>query len=185
MKDINDYIRVTDVLFPFSGLKNIPTQILQNAAERGTKVHEICDAIINNIGFCDIEERFKGYIESFNRFFINKDFIQKPERFFCENYKITGECDAIYKDKDGLVLVDIKTSASEGKTWNLQGSAYSSLAKAEGYDIKRIEFVKLCKAGKEPKVFLYEENFDTFLKCLEIYKLFFKDQSEENILEYM
>jgi len=184
MKDINDYTRVTEVLFPLSGLKSIDATILKNAAERGRKVHVICDAIIENLGTGPIEEYIQPYIDSFNEW-IPKDFIEKPKRFFCDEYKITGECDAIYKDSDGLVLVDFKTPVNESKTWKLQGSAYSYLAKKVGYNIKRIEFIKLSKTGAKPKVYVYEEDFGMFLKCLEVFKYFFKNSKDENPLDYL
>lgn len=182
MKDIRDYIRVTDVLFPLSGLKSIDPIILKNAAERGSKVHAICDAIISDMGMDIIPENIEGYINSFMKW-MPKNFLDKPDRFFCDEYGITGECDCIYRDGDHLVLVDFKTPVNESKTWRLQGSAYSYLAKKAGYPISRIEFVKLSKVGDSPKVYTYEEDFDLFLKCLDVYKYFFKNGSQEEYLK--
>jgi len=181
------YTRVTDILFPFSGIRNIDPNILKRAAERGTKVHNICDAIISNpyMGMPPLEDEMKGYIDSFLAWKGEKEFIEKPSRFYSEDHLITGECDAVYKSSDGLVLVDFKTSASEGNTWFLQGSAYSYLANKQGYEIKKIEFVKLDKKGKVAKVFEYKEDFTLFLKCLEIYRKFFKNVKEENYLDYI
>lgn len=184
-RKMEDYTRVTDVLFPFSGLRNIDPHILQNAADRGTKVHEICDALINDLGVFEINGQIQGYIDSFYKWLPEKNFIERPDRFYCDELMLTGECDAIYKDQDGLHLVDFKTSANEGKTWKLQGSAYYYLAKQAGYDIKTIEFVKLSKDGKKPKVYIYDCEWETYLKCLEIYRLFFKPGSEENPLDYL
>ncbi len=185
MKNIKEYTRVTEVLYPFSGLKCVPPEILKNAAERGTKVHEICDALIEQIGMFNIDNKVAGYIESFNHYLPDKNFIEKPERFFCDEHMITGECDAIYQDRKGLVLVDIKTSAKEGKTWNLQGSAYAYLAKKYEYKITRIEFVKLCKEGKEPKIFVYQYDFQMFLKCLDVYRKFFNNIKEEDFYQFI
>jgi hypothetical protein len=185
MKDMKQYTRVTDVLYPFSGLKNVPPEILKNAAERGTKVHEICDALIEQIGMFNIDNKVAGYIESFNHYFVEKNFLEKPDRFFCDEHMITGECDAIYQDQKGLVLVDIKTSLREGKTWRLQGSAYAHLAERYGYKISRIEFVKLCKEGKEPKIFTYDRDFQMFLKCLDVYREFFNNSTEEDFYQFI
>ena len=186
MKDIKDYIRVTDVLFPLSGLKNIDPYILKNAADRGTKVHEICEAIVNDIGFLDdpMERKLNGYIQSFKQW-LPKKFIEKPQRFFCNKYGITGECDGVYEDENGYVLIDIKTPVNESKTWRLQGSAYSYLAKKAGYNITRIEFIKLSKDGNIPKIYTYEEDFEMFLKCLDVYKYFFNKPVQENPLDYI
>jgi len=185
MKKIEDYTRVTSVLFPFSGLRNIDPHILKNAADRGTKVHEICDALINDLGVFDIQDSIQGYIDSLKQWLPEKEFIQKPNRFYCNKHMLTGECDAIYKDDTGLHLIDFKTSVNESKTWKLQGSAYYYLAHQAGYDIKTIEFVKLSKEGKKPKVYIYEPDWDMFYKCLEVYRFFYKDNKEENVLDYM
>ena len=169
-----EYSRVTDVLYPFSGLTQISSDILRKAGDRGTAVHEICDAIINGLGVNKMAE-FQGYIDSFMSFFQGKSFLEKPNRFYCDQYMITGECDGLYKSEKGITLFDLKTSGKEGKTWRLQGSAYAYLAKQKGITVNEIVFVKLDKSGKEPKIFSYEYDFDMFLKCLEMYNHFFKD----------
>ena len=179
---MNEYDRVTAVLSPFSGFSRINPQVLQNAQERGTKVHEYVDALLADLDLFDINERFAGYLESAQEYISGKSFIDKPSRFFDEENMITGECDAIYKNKSGFTLVDFKTSANEGKTWYLQASAYSWMAKKAGINITKIEFVKLNKEGKSPKIYEYEEKFSDFLKCLEVYRMFFKNLKEEDLL---
>jgi hypothetical protein len=185
MKDIELYDRVTDALFFISGLCKISPEILKNACDRGSKVHEICDSLINNLGIWDLDLATEGYIDSFKQWLPGKKFIGKAERFFCDQLMLTGECDAIYDSPEGLVLVDFKTPSKESKTWRLQGSAYSWLAKKSGYPIKKIEFVKLSKIGKPPKSYWYEEDFETYLKCLEIYRLFFKNCENDINLEWI
>ncbi len=188
MSDIFSYIRVTDVLFPVSGLGKIDPIILQRAADRGTLVHKYCDsvpsALKEGFGVNVLEDNARPYVESFIKW-LPREFIAKPPRFYCDELLITGECDAIYKEDGALVLVDYKTSAKESKTWRLQGSAYCYMARKAGYDIKRLEFVKLSKTGKAPEVFVYEEDFNMFLKCLEIYKYFFHGQIAENNSDYL
>lgn len=182
MTNKDDYVRVTSVLKPFSGLYKVPTDILNAAAQRGSRVHTICDALINDLGLLDIDESLYGYIYSFEKWSKDKIFIPKPDRFYCDKYMITGEIDGIYQD-GGLVLFDIKTPLKESKTWPLQCSAYAYLARLKGFNIKRIEVIKLSKEGKEPTVYHYEENLDMFLKCLELYKHFFNKDSEEDFLQ--
>ncbi len=179
------YDRVTACLYPFSGLSHIDPEILANAAERGTKVHEICDAMMNDIGVFNISDTYEGYINSFTQWIPGKKFVSRPSRFYCDKYYISGEIDGLYKEKDGYVLFDIKTPARESKTWMLQGSAYSYLAKQAGFNIIRIEFIKLDKTGKEPKVFTYKEDFNAFVNCLEVYRYFYKTDNKENYLDFM
>jgi hypothetical protein len=184
MKDISEYIRVTSVLYPFSGLSKVDPEVLRKAAERGSQVHAICDAMIGQMGIDRIDPSLEGYIESFKKW-LPKVFLDKPPRFFCDTYGLTGECDAIYEDENGLVLVDFKTPVKEGKTWPLQTSAYAYLARLAGYDIQRVEAVKLCKNGNAATVYTYEEDMDTFLSCLDLYKRFFRQKEEENIIDLL
>lgn len=168
------YERITSILFPFSGMQMIDPLILERACARGTAVHNTIEVIQEGLPPVCLEDEHKGYIESYKIWAEGKKFIDKPARFFDDELRITGECDCIYRDEDGLVLVDFKTSANESKTWKYQGTAYSYLAKRKGYDIKRIEFVKLSKEGKAPKTFMYEEDMEHFKILLAVYREFFK-----------
>jgi hypothetical protein len=172
----NFYDRVTSVLSPFSGLSMVPQEILNKAAERGTEVHRICGAIM--LGLPPSETVHQGYIDSFKKW-SDKDFITQPDRFFCDLHQITGECDGIYEEDGELVLFDLKTPLKESKTWPLQGSAYAYLARANGHDISRIEFIKLSRNGDAPVVYKYEENFKLFVSCLEVYREFFKGKGKD------
>ncbi len=172
---LNDYLRVTEVLYPFSGLDKVPEHILKAAAERGSLVHAFCDAHISGIGVPEINESLKGYYDSFLLWAEDKHFLEKPDRFYDDVTGVTGECDAIYKEENELVLVDFKTSTKEGKTWPLQGAAYVNMALHVGYDIHKIQFIKLCKQGKFPKVFYYDyqKYLPIWHMCLQVYKEFF------------
>jgi hypothetical protein len=187
-----DYIRVTHILSYFSGLNKINPEILQNAADRGKEVHDICIGMLQNIGECSMREDTFPYVDSFKKWFYdhlkqveNVHFIF-PDRFYCDKYKITGECDFLYKDKEGaLVLADLKTSAKENKTWLLQGSAYAYLAEKAGYEIDKIQFIKLSKTGEYPQIFEYEENFEMFLRIFSVYKEFFHYKNDDSYLDYL
>lgn len=181
-----EYTRVTDALKFLSGLSKVPEQVLKNASERGTRVHLICDALMEGIDTTKEETSdIQGYIDGFNTWQIGKKFVSKPSRFFCDEHKITGEIDGLYENETGLTLFDFKTSSKPGKTWPLQGSAYSYLAKQYGLNITKIEFVHLFKNGKEPKSYFYEENFSKYLFCLEIHREFFVNETCEIDLEHL
>lgn len=188
MNDISLYTRVTDVLFPFGGLGKVDPNILKKAAERGTLVHRYCAEIINGTVSWSDEEPIKGYCKSFDSWFLEleKHSYAIPKRLFCDTLMLTGECDFIYTKDAITTLVDFKTPLNEGKTWRLQGSAYSYLLKKSGLDVQRIEFVKLDKLGKKPTVYTYEEDFPMFLKCLDVYREFFqkKNDGDDEILDF-
>lgn len=199
------YTRVTQVLSFFSGLDKIHPDVLKNAANRGTCVHRICDYIVNKEIY-NLDDEVKKYtvnedgivnethfafekpqvenlVNSFQIWCKDKDFFPKPKRFYDSTLMITGECDLIYRDDCGLVLVDLKTPANESSTWLLQGSAYSHLANLCGHNIQRIEFVKLDKAGKAPKIFTYKEDFQLFKCFLAAYR-YMKDKLD-NVSDYL
>ena len=50
IQDKSAYTRVTEILSPFSGLDKIPKHILDNAARRGTRVHDVCESIVKGLG---------------------------------------------------------------------------------------------------------------------------------------
>lgn len=184
MQGTSEYDRITSVLYPFSGLSKINPEILKNAANRGTIVHKCCDAIMDGMGIDENHEHI-GYINSFNQWAEGKEFLDKPGRLFCDKYKISGEIDGLYKNESGVTLFDIKTPVRESNTWSLQGSAYNYLLENSGIEINKIEFIKLDKTGKKPKSFFYEYDFGMFLKCLDIFRRFFKGKKEEDVLEWM
>lgn len=170
---MEEYFRVTEVLYPFSGYDYVPSAILENAAVRGTKVHKICESIVDGYDF-DYPEEFEGFIQSFLKWWERgHKVIATERRFFCNDLHITGKVDYIIEGRDGNILVDLKTSSQESKTWMLQGSAYSYLAKKAGIPIHSIMFLKLDKDGGEPRPFIYEEQMDFFIKVLDVYKYFF------------
>jgi hypothetical protein len=174
------YDRVTEVLFPFSGISHVDKEILRKAADRGTAVHKHCDAIISGMGDEPIDEKWNGYMESFKKWIPGKKFFKNPGRLYDEKYMITGECDGIYQDEDGnMVLFDLKTSAKEGKTWTLQGSAYFEMMRDIGFGeddtpCQEICFVKLDRNGDDPKLFYYHPDFDEFLRLRSVYTRYFR-----------
>jgi hypothetical protein len=175
-----NFDRVTSILFPFSGLTKVDPTVLQKAADRGTSVHLAADCIINGLPY-DVSPEHQGYVDSFNQWVCDaegegsKHFLAKPARLYDQELMITGECDGLYEMHGKITLYDLKTSAKEGSTWCLQGSAYAHMARKQAIHIDRVEFVKLHKNGKA-KSFIYDENMDEFILLNYVYKKYFKGQ---------
>lgn len=178
------YLRVTEILSPFSGLSQIPEHILENAKERGTAVHKAILAIENGIGNDNLMDSIAGYMSSYHQWVDGKVLLNVPNRFYDDSLMITGEIDAIYETEIGHVIVDYKTPANESKSWAMQATAYSYLARKAGYNVIRVEFVKLDKNGKKPKVFCYKEDMDMFCKILDTYRYFFGNKGQKNDCDY-
>jgi hypothetical protein len=175
LTDRENYTRVTKILYPFSGLDKIDAKILLNAAERGTKVHKICEGIAEGLGEHGIDDEVWGFVESFKQWFAkNSDFVEIEKRFYCDEMKITGQVDFILKTDEGLAIADLKTSSKASKTWQIQGLAYAYLARKAGYDIKKIFFIHLNKHGKEPTIYEYFPiNEELFFETYRVYKYFY------------
>ncbi len=173
-KSRENYLRVTEVLYPFSGLQSINPEIVENAGRRGTKVHKICEAIVLGLGEIGVDEETWGYVESFKKWWEKgQEVVLMEHRFWDDTYFFTGQVDFIIRVGDELVIVDIKTSSKPSKTWAAQGAAYAYLAKNSGYDIKKIFFLHLNKHGKEPKLYEYQIDDTFFLGILRTFKHFF------------
>lgn len=179
-KSREKYLRVTSCLYPFSGLDKINPEIVAYAGQRGTKVHKICEAIVEGLGEIGIDDETWGYVESFKQWWAGDiDVVEMEKRFWDDELKVTGQLDFIIQTAEGLAIVDIKTSSKESKTWAVQGAAYAYLCKKDGYNIKKIYFLHLNKHGKKPKIFEYPVDDSLFLAVFRVFKYFFYKESKK------
>lgn len=182
-----DYTRVTTILSPFTGYGAIDPVVLQNAADRGTAVHKIIEEILAGTYFGLIPGEFRGYVDSFNKFWGERlfDIVQMEHRMYNDQYMITGQCDVIVRDReDGrLLLLDWKTSYSINKTWDMQGAAYQYMARESGQAVDEVIFIKLDKKGAMPKIVHSNGTFDEFLDVYNIYNKYFKNQKTPELFE--
>ena len=169
-----EHLRVTEILSPFSGMQYVDKQVLENACVRGTRVHKACEGIAKGVDGWELPEEYQGYVDSFKKWLgRGKEFVEVEKRLYCPELGITGQVDFIVKEPDGCLIVDLKTSQRESKTWCLQGTAYSYLARQAGYDVKGIMFLKVERDGSEPKQYHYEENMELFMEVYNVYKYFY------------
>lgn len=170
-----NYTRVTNVLYRFSGLERIDPEIVAHAAERGTKVHKICEGIVQGLGELGVDEETRPYVESFKQWWQKGwDVVMIEKRFWCDKLQLTGQVDFIIRTPDGLAIVDMKTSSKPSDTWPAQGSAYAYLAKEAGHDIKKIFFLHLLKSGREAKTYEYPVDDSFFFAIYRVWKHFFR-----------
>lgn len=168
------HLRVTEILSPFTGIQYIKPEVLENACVRGTKVHSYCEGIAKGLGTWEVEEEYRGYVDSFLSWWgKGHKLLAIEKRFYCDTLQITGQADMITQERDGAYLIDIKTSQQESKSWLLQGSAYSYMAKKNGFDIKKILFLKLLRDGRPAIEYYYDENMELFKETLNVYRYFF------------
>jgi hypothetical protein len=170
-----NYIRVTKVLYPFTGLDKIDAALVAHAAERGTKVHKICEGIMKGLGELGVDDETRPYVESFKKWWEKgHEILMMEKRFWDDEHQITGQVDLILRTPDGLAIVDLKTSNKPSDTWAAQGAAYAYLAKKSGHDIQKIYFLHLLKSGKEAKIYEYPIDDSFFFAIFRVWVHFYK-----------
>lgn len=174
-KTRENYTRVTNVLYPFSGLEKLDQSIVAHAAARGTKVHQICEGIMQGLGEIDVDEETKEYVESFKKWWkLGHEVVVMEQRLWDDELQLTGQVDLIIRVPEGLAIVDLKTSSKPSKTWPAQGAGYAYLAKKSGYDIKKIYFIHLSKYGSLPTIYEYNVDDSFFLAIFLVYTHFYQ-----------
>lgn len=176
---LTGYTRVSDVLSPFTDFSHIDKNVLLNAANRGTRVHKYIELHLHNLFVADIDEDCQPYFESFLQW--QADILDKvyclEDRYYCDDYKITGQVDMIgtFKGSDEQIIIDIKTPQSQSKTWRLQTAAYLYLARKNvDPSIKRRGCLMLDKLGAPANFVEYTSKLDEdlFFKALELKRFF-------------
>lgn len=177
------YLRITEVIAPFTGVEFVSDDLLNPAAERGTIVHEEIESMLKGFGSLDEREEIVPYVNSFEAFWeCNKHqydgyTIELEKRLYCDDLKITGAIDFIASSDHKTMVIDWKTSSTaHDKSWALQAAAYQYLLMVNGYvNPQGPTFVRLKKDGKKAalkKYDDYESSIGIFTKCLELYNYF-------------
>ena len=170
---------VTTVLSPFSDFSMIRPDVLQRAAERGTRVHAACAAFTSGQFAWGLEQGDWPFFDSFSIWATEVDplFLSIEQEFVDEKLGYMGHPDTIirYPGDKGLTVIDYKTPLSVSKTWLPQIAAYAHLARNYGYDVKRGLALRLKKHGGRPivtEVDIDGEPWAAFLNALGAYRYF-------------
>lgn len=188
IKEGREYARVTEVLKPFSDFSHIDPEVLANKCRIGTQVHAAIESEIKD-EFPILAADSYGYFKSFLLWKgrMNCTFSQSEKRYFSDKFMITGQIDTLIyfyaHFKESItnisihlpVLVDFKTSASEGESWCMQAHLYHLLLTENEVNVEPLFlFVKLDKKGDLPKVFQYKFQKNIASKCLNAIEKFWK-----------
>lgn len=175
------YTRVTEVLYPFSGLAAVDRDLVAHAADRGSRVHRICESIVKGLGEHDVDDEIWGYVESFKKWWGNgKEVLCVEKRFYCDLTKITGQMDLIISEGDNRFIIDYKTSSKPSNTWRAQAGAYIYLTDQARMSIESAKFLHLNKHGKDPKIYEFDRSsVGFFFHCYEVYMHFYHKVPKE------
>jgi len=175
----SNYVRVTEVLNPYTDFSMVPEHILSRATDRGRKVHAYCAAILQGLWLPRIEPEYEGYVDSFHAW--REQFVE--EVIFVEHelvdptYGFMGHIDFYGKlRKLGYALLDWKTPVSLYKAWRLQMAGYNRLLEVAKKKVNVVASLQLQQDGSIPKMTRYEgtsaQDFNIFLGLLNAHNFF-------------
>lgn len=178
------YVRVTEVLKPFTPFERMEpdsnfAKNVKAAADRGQRVHELCEAYATGLFVEECDADCRGYFEAFRAWFDEMvgEVIMAEKRINSGPYRLSGAIDlvCILKGDSTPSIVDIKTPASPSKTWQLQTAAYALLLEQAGVSVTRRLCLMLPRAGGNVEIKEYDEHpadRSLFLHCLKLYRFF-------------
>lgn len=156
----------------------IPESVLENAREKGKKVHFAIE-VYNKTNYLGLDEENRGYVEAYIKwlkdFKIDKAKLQSEVKTYNNALNYAGTVDLIY---DKQTVIDIKTTAElDIKNVAVQTTAYKNALnnfKDLGYNIKECYVLRLKKNGTYEYIKL-QDKFNIFLACLTLYNFVGKE----------
>jgi len=163
---------------------DVANYVARKAANRGTKVHHMCEDYLNNMEFNFPKEWQKHkkdflpyclFTELKNKVLCNIDDIYAQEAgLYSDKYKVAGRADCIAHYKGVPSIMDFKTSTKErNDDWNenyyIQGTAYAEMfAERTGIEISQVVILVVTEDGtvqefikeKEPYIDLLNDSLD-------------------------
>lgn len=167
---------VTQVMEPMSLMlyRDVPEQMLDAAADRGTRAHEQISNFVR-YGILESDEDTQPYVDAFIRF--NQDrrpvWAASELRVFHALMGYAGTIDLIgYIEPDdgtGVDVIDLKcTSVFHPVMLSTQIGAYAEALRSHGIAVRRRYGLQLLKTGKY-RFERVEDGYKNFLHCLAIY----------------
>jgi hypothetical protein len=168
---------VTTILQPYTDFSSIRPEVLQQAAERGTRFHRYASARLQGLMLPPVTPDLQGFVASWEQWAADMvDQVYGVELALQDDaFGYCGHLDAIIRihgDKK-LTIVDWKTPVQVQKTWELQVAGYRRLAEVAGFDIGREMSVRPDRNGGRAKVTEYTRYpvaLQSFLGALSVWR---------------
>lgn len=171
--------------------------IMRKAGKEGTQVHEAAEALVKGEEVSWVDDYGKAkysqlvwemILKFYDFWTVHKPELITTEEFtYSDKHKYAGTADLVVRMDGEIWLLDIKTSNSLHKTYDMQLAAYAkSIEETKGIKINRtgIIWLKSQTRTKSDKKGVYqgkgwqikvvdeiEKNFDLFLTVYKLYKL--------------
>lgn len=171
--------------------------ILAKAGKEGTQVHEAAEALIkgeevtwmDDYGKAKYSQLVWGMIIKFYDFWktVKPELIFTEEFTYSDTHKYAGTADLLVRINGEVWLLDIKTSNSLHRAYDMQLAAYAkSIEEVKGIKVDRTGIIWLKASTRGPSkkegtfqgkgwqvkvIDKIEENFDLFMTVYKLYKL--------------
>jgi len=163
---------------------DVANHISRTAANRGTKVHHMCEDYLNNVAFnspMDWEKHKKHFLPYclFSELrdnaltYIDNIYAQEAG-LYSDKYKVAGRVDCIAEYKGVPSIIDSKTSTKERKdeyneSYYIQGSAYAEMYKERtGVDISQVVILVVTEDGTVQEFIKQKHDYlDTLVETVE------------------
>lgn len=179
------YVRVSYVISQFSdwiGGDKRADAARANKARIGTNVHKAIEEHVKyTMHFIPLEEDEKPYFNSFLQWekLMRPVFSENEKRYFDKELLLTGAIDGIYKmpNKEELMIIDYKCTASPSVTWKMQAHLYYYMAAKENPDLSKVVHFLQLKKDSLPTAHVYKIEENTMNRCLAAVKDFWSHSS--------
>lgn len=143
---------VTQLMKPLDDMvyETIDSKILENAARRGTIVHNAIDNYLE-FGIEDIPEELRGYFDAFLAWKKkeNPEIVAAERRVYHKALRYAGTCDLLCMINGKLTLVDYKTSSAiQPMLYPLQLEGYAKAWETHGVKVEEKLILHLKRDGK-------------------------------------
>lgn len=143
---------VTQLMAPLAAAvyNGINTEVLNNAADRGTEVHQAAENYAN-FGIEDISPEHRGYFDGFREWFdeVQPVVVSTEFKTYHKYLIYGGTVDLLAYIHGKLYLIDYKTTASvEKMLTRVQLEAYKQALISHGIPVERKAILHLSKTGR-------------------------------------
>lgn len=152
----------------------IPSDVLANAAQRGTSIHRAVE-FYEQYGWDKVDTLISGYVEAWKKFRADHptfEIVASEQRGYHPVYGFAGTMDIVGIDSKypkHIQLMDIKTgSVASPMTWAVQLSAYEEMLKYGNVGDVQKSVIHLMEDGTYKLYPIKDNEFLTFIACITI-----------------
>lgn len=174
MDTTKDWIRVTELLKPWSKFEGIPEDVLANKAQIGTNVHEAINMHSIGLPVPKLTAREERYFESYKIWeeTYRPIYMATEQRLYDHDLTLTGCIDGIIAGDDGKGrIIDFKCSAMPLEShWKIQLGWYYLLCKKNEIEVSRnVRVLQLTDKGGMATSFPFEITDSLIGLCQKFY----------------